>query len=474
MSSGELVLGVIGLDLALLALGFCLLSPFLKGLGPRVAASYAGVALLAGAAAAGVTLSAIAVAGLPTGPPAFGVAAGALAALGLLAGRLAARRDVPLAIRPAGPTAAAPLLLDLVAAGAALLVAAICAFALVGGFRSSPWLDDAWSFWLPKGLTLAQGGVDARLWAPSPGYVQFTNPDYPLWWSILAALATKFTGAVDLRAVNGQLAIFAVAFVAAAARLLWGLVRPWLLWPSLLLVVAAPEFFRQAQGGGADIPLAAYLALFVVCGALWLVRREPYTLVLAFLFGAAAASIKNEGVPQLLLFAAIVGIAGLQAGLRLVGLLWGAAVASILASAPWLVWRIAHDVPSEFALARLSPANLLDRTERVQPTVDALRTHLLSPREWLASVVLMAVLAVAAVALTRRPLFLLPPILVGAGFLFWVYVYWADTLDLQYRLRDSSYRVVDGLVLVACVSVPVLAEHVVGRRGAPATGPQSR
>src|SRR5581483_4202409 len=106
-------------------------------------------------------------------------------------------------------------------------------------------------------------------------------------------------------------------------------------------------------------------------------------------------------------------------------------------------------------------------TSRIDPTLSALRHDLLSPRQWLVAVPLAAVLAAAAALRTRR---LLPLALALALlFAFLVWVYWADSQDLGYRLSTSGYRVVDTLTLLAAAASPVLAEALVragrGRSG---------
>src|SRR5207248_3254815 len=111
----------------------------------------------------------------------------------------------PLATRLMGldadPRRAAPprtLSGDVVATVAAFGIVAILGIGLVGGFRASPWLDDTWYFWLPKGRALDLAGLDPRLWTPQPALhmlfghdyesLTFIRPDNPLWWSILLNL----------------------------------------------------------------------------------------------------------------------------------------------------------------------------------------------------------------------------------------------------------------------------------------------
>jgi hypothetical protein len=340
---------------------------------------------------------------------------------------------------------------------------AIAGFALVGGFRSSPWLDDTWGWWVPKGLVLSAHSLVPGLWTGSWGFI-WISPDYPLWWSSLSALDLRFVGGIDLRAIDAQLTILVLAFVAALGRLLWGHVRPWILWPGLVLVVAMPELFRQAQGGGGDVPLALYLALFCVSAVLWLSRHEPIALLASLTFAAAAVQIKSEGAPQLLLLAAALSPLGLEAGLRRLAWLWGTVGVSLALAVPWFAWRSSHHVHGDFALSRaLDPSYLSSRTGRIWPAIHALAENLLSPRQWLLALPLLVALAllVALRERSRLPLVLL--FIVVVDFLFWVWVNWSDPLDLHYRLATSSYRVIDTAALVCAAFVPLLAERLVWR-----------
>jgi len=113
-----------------------------------------------------------------------------------------------------------------------------------------------------SGLLVQHLGLDPRLFTWDSAYVHFEVLDYPLWWSVVMALDQRVVGAVDVRAVDAQLAILAVAFLAAAARLLAPLARPWLVGGGLLLLATSPAYFHHAQAGMADLPLAIFLALF--------------------------------------------------------------------------------------------------------------------------------------------------------------------------------------------------------------------
>jgi hypothetical protein len=141
--------------------------------------------------------------------------------------------------------------------------------------------------------------------------------------------------------------------------------------------------------------------------------------------------------------------------------LWAAVGGALALAAPWFAWRSAHGIHGDFTLGRaLDVAYLSDRTERVRPALDALRHNLLTPRDWLLAVPLLAALAAAAAVRRRSAFLLVPLVLVVADYAFWVWVNWADPLDLVYRLSTSGYRVVDTAALIAAAFTPLVAERV--------------
>ena len=463
----RLVAGVLGFNALLLAVGYCLLSVSLAGSRLVTWASYAGVALLVGASLVGVGVFTAAVAGFATGVATLSVVAVLLALVGLGVRVFAPERLRAWLAAPAAPAQpeSSPR------ARAAALVAgfgvvAIGLFALVGGFRSSPWLDDVWGIWLPKGVALNQLGLDSRLFTDGGEFVSFEVLDYPLWWAIMLSLDLDFVGAVDLRAANAQLTVLALAFLGSVARLLFGHVRSWLLAGALLLLAAAPEFFRHAQGGIADLPLAIYLALSLLTAIAWLATHRGLYLVLTFAFATAALAIKSEGLPQLVIVLAVISIAAWRRARPGLPALWMAAAAALLTAVPWSVWRLVHDVDSQVPLSdALAPGYLLDRTERIGPSAEAIARHLTTPREWLVVVPLLLALSVVGAIRHRQAFWLTPALLVAAVFGFWIWAYWAESESLDYLLSTSSYRIADSLVLLAWVLVPVQGELLLARLG---------
>jgi len=447
--------GVPAVNVVLLAVGFCLLAPALRGLRPLAWISWAGVALLLGAALVGLGLFLAAILGATTGPWTFAAVAAFLAAVGLAAAMLVPRGLLAPPAPPVRPRSG--LFAEAAATVTAAAVVVLALALLVGGFRSSPWLDDAWGIWLPKGIALSRVGLDERLFVPNGAYVHFEVTDYPLWWSALMGLDVRVAGEVDVRAMNAQLGILAVAFLAAVARLLWGWVRPWLLLASLLLLAASPEFLRHAQSGMADLPLAVFLSLSLLAGVLWLFTGRGFYLGLVVVFGAAAAAIKTEGLPEVVLLLALLA---LLAPRRRAGL-WLAGAVVAATALPWLAWRAVHDIGGRVALGDgLDPGYLADHADRLGPGVEGLLSHLLDPTEWLLLVPLGVALAIAGFARGRRAAWLALPALLAVGFAFLAWAYWADRDEIDYLVATSAYRVVDPLVLTAALAIPLLAERL--------------
>jgi hypothetical protein len=112
----------------------------------------------------------------------------------------------------------------------------------------------------------------------------------------------------------------------------------------------------------------------------------------------------------------------------------------------------------------LDPGYLADRAERAGPAAREVAEQLLHPH-WLLVVPLLTILGVAAFVRLRRPLALAPLVAVAALYAFWIWAYWAETENLDYLLATSAYRVVDTILVVAALSLPVLAEALVERDG---------
>ncbi|HWE82672.1 MAG TPA: hypothetical protein VG265_13565 [Gaiellaceae bacterium] len=466
--------GVASIDAVLLACGYCVLALPLRRLRAALWASYAGLALLAGAGIVGIELCAVAVAGGKTSPGALEACAAATAVVGLAVRVLRPGWSTPVAAAPRRASPPRSFWALAISTAAGFVLAAVGVIALVGGFRASPWLDDTWTFWAPKGIALDRLGLDHRLFLGADGYLPFAHLDYPWWWSILLGNDLHAAGGVDLRVVDGQLTILVIAFVGTVVRLLWGYVRPTILLPGIALLACSHELLDQTQSGGADLVLAVYLVLFLLGAGFWLRGGEGFWLLVAGLGGAVALQVKTEGLPQLLLFAAVATLFGRQAGARRLLGLWSTVALAFLSAAPFLVWRRIHGLHNDIDYGKaLDPSFLFGRTGRVGQASETLARHLLTPTEWLFLVPLVLVLGATLAWRTREPRWLAPAALVVAGFAFWVWVNWADVYPLAYRLATSSYRIIDPIVVAAGVAVPVLAERLAQLRSPDGSPPRA-
>ena len=456
--------GVLLVNVVAALVGYALVFPASRSLVTTL--SYLGLAIVVGTGAIFVTLGVLAPFGLRIGLGVFLVVAAALCVLGyVLRRRLRSSLDSPPA--PAPRT----LLEDAVVTISGFGLVALAAIVLVGAFRSVPWLDDTWYFWLPKGRALDLTGLDPSLWRPDPHFtasygdgqetLRFIRPDNPLWFSMLLARVVPSGARFDFRAANVEMAILLVSFVGATARLLWGRVRTVVLLPALLLVFAAPELLRQAQGGAADVPLALYLALALLAAAGWLAERRPVALLLLVVFGAAALAIKTEGLFELPLFLAILSLFAWPAGRALLPL-WAACAGAVATLVPWLVWRSVHGVSNVFSIHdALSPSYLGDRTGLLRSAADTLGHDFTSIRHWSLILPLTIVLGAAAALRDRRILWLAPAAGLLAAYALFVWVSWADP-EGNFRLIASAYRYVTPPLVTAGVFLPILAERTLG------------
>jgi hypothetical protein len=242
------------------------------------------------------------------------------------------------------------------------------------------------------------------------------------------------------------------------------LIRPWILWPLLLLLALSPELLHQTQSGGADLPLAVYVALTVLAATGWLASRGGIFLVLTAIFAATAASMKIEGVPQLVIIVALPAALLSRRAVGRVSALYGALAMGFVLASPWFVWSRAHGIRSEFRLSRaLDPGYLQDHTARVRPSAHEIAYQLTNVRAWTVLVPCLLVVTVLAWIVERRLVTLAPVAVLATACLFWVWVYWAGPIDLDFWLTTSAYRVVDASILAAGLSIPILAELIARR-----------
>jgi hypothetical protein len=408
----------------------------------------------------GLALSSLVVVGLRSSLPVFGATAGVLAAVGLAAGVMRPQSITRTASGAREGEIASGAKRWLAAASGGTIVA-MCCIVLVAGFRSSPWLDDAWTFYLPKGIELSRAGLDQRLFVPNSHFAAFIGPDRPLWWSVIGGLDTSAVGHIDLRAINAQMAVLYVAFAAAVTRLLWVHVRRAILLPAILLALAAPELTAHTQSGGADLPLAFFLALGVLAASLWLTRPEPLLFFVFVVCTATALNTKNEASILVVGFV-LVGacFACAQAGRRYLILMGGAAL-GFATLIPWLAWTRLHGVNNAaLGLRELDPVHLWHTRDRLEPALRAVTHQMLEPRQWFGAVPLLIGASIAVAVRERRLAWLGPPALVGVGLALLVWIYWAGSVELTFWLDTSAYRVVDSVMLATAVALPFVVERL--------------
>ena len=107
---------------------------------------------------------------------------------------------------------------------------------------------DAWAFWVPKAKAIYFfGGLDEQVFTTAAG------PTYPPVVPILDAAAFHAMGGADTVTLHLQFWFFVTGAVAAVACVLHRHVPAWLLWPSVVLVLALPRFAERLLRPQADV-----------------------------------------------------------------------------------------------------------------------------------------------------------------------------------------------------------------------------
>ncbi len=450
------IAGVLALHLFLLGIGTSLVW---AGRGFRTAAEavrLGGLSLLTGLAAYGLASVVVLVAGIPYRLPTMLAIGGVITAGSLLVGRRAGRG------RPAlrGPSGAPPLTLA-VAPLVALL--AVLAAAVFRAGRLEPLVAyDAWAFWVPKAQALhAFGELDEGFFTSLPG------PSYPPLVPAIEATAFRFMGDVDVVTLHLVFWGVAVAFVWAVAGVLAPRVRPLLLWPTVLLLVATPDLVDRALQPQADLTLDWLFGGAVLLTALWVVERRPALLVGAALLLAAGTVTKREG---LLLAACLVAAAGLATWRRR-GEAWPplllAAGAVALAGLPWRAWFTLRDIPGDGPEA--GGSGLLDELDRAWPSLRLAVETAFEPRLWLL-VLPLAIVAIVLSAVARSRALavfsggLLALLTLGSAWVMWSF----PSLPLTQDPATSPIVRLTGAAIVASgVLLPLLLERGWGIRFVP-------
>ena len=300
----------------------------------------AGLGYLVGIAVFGALWTELLVLGVPFGS--WGIAlslAGGICA-GLGAGLLLGRR-LPRGLRDPSRGATPPAALLVTAAGVALTGLMLEALFRAARLQSLQ-AYDAWAFWVPKAKAIYFfGGLDEQVFTTAAG------PTYPPLVPILDASAFHAMGGVDTVTLHVQFWFFVTGAVVAVAGVLSRHVPAWLLWPSVVLVLALPRFGEHLFVPQADVLVDLFFVVGALLLVLWLRDGDAWRLIAATLLLAGATLTKREG---LLFAAAALGVAlGASYGRRRAAWqpLVAAAVAVVALAIPWRLWYRSQGIGGE-------------------------------------------------------------------------------------------------------------------------------
>jgi hypothetical protein len=411
-----------------------------------------GLAYMVGVAVAGILAAHLALLDLPFGLLELGLVAVASVALG---GWRLRRAAVDARRRTRAPRSEIEWVSLVVGVAAAAILGILLVHA-ARAFAVRPLKEwDGWAIWATKAKALYEyGGVNDLVFAT------YEPVAHPILLPSLEAIGFRAMGAFDGTLVHVQLVALAFGFAAAVWSLLGDRVPSAVLGVGLLALLSATPVLAQLSSNHADVPLAFFFGLGLVCVARFVVAGEAWTLVVAALFLGASALTKSEG----LLFAAsaIVAAAAVTTAAReWLRLAWIAVcAAAVLATiAPWRLYLAANDLGNaEYRLSdALDPGYLAERSERVRPAVSRLWDELLRP-EWgmLPLLALVSLLAAAFAGRYRLAAFaVLWPLLAFGGL---VVVYWISVVPIELTLTWTAGRV----IVAPVVGAATLALLLVG------------
>ena len=442
--------GLLALDLLLLATGTCVL--YATGLvrDSRGALRLAGLSFVAGWARYGVLASLALIVGLSL----TAVQTIALCVLITAAALLIGRR-VPAAPTPRAESAGPPWLRWVGIAAAALLALYFAAFLVRAFVSPAEEFWDGWAFWLPKAKAIYYfGGLDT---GPG-GFTHFASRDYPPLLPGFDATAFHFMGGAHPSVLPVHV-VPGASFLGAAGALLIRRVPSGFVWPVLAALALTPRFSSNLLSSIADQPVAIMLSLAAVCGALWLLEDGRPWLVLCGILLAAAALLKNEGLLFGLVLVAALGVGVLVEGGKRWRPILALACVPLLAIVPWKIWAgLARPTDVvRLLLLVIPPAPRTARRPRRQAWDGADRSPAVRPRPVPVVADGAAVSATAALLARRRPaLALLPTVFFALAFLGLAFLYWIGSIPLDFWLNMSAERVAVSLVIVPGVLLPLL------------------
>jgi hypothetical protein len=199
---------------------------------------------------------------------------------------------------------------------------------------------DAYSHW----------GLRAQAYALAGGSIVSAHSEheyYPPLVPLLEAWLYLHRGGVSIDLGKTVWALLGSAFALCLAQhLRLSLRSPWLApWLAAAIVVATTGLLEGFWTGQADLPLTAYLTLATLAIVQCQRAPEKRWLILAAIFGAAAALTKFEGLPRVGVVVAALGVEVLLSRRR--SGLFGAAVlglAAVLAALVWTTFELTHGI----------------------------------------------------------------------------------------------------------------------------------
>jgi hypothetical protein len=463
-----------GADFLLLCAGFGVL--FAIGIRPRGALSTfgaVGLAYLTGCAVVPLALTLTLVMGIPFTVPVFLLVVLACIAVGVwrTRGDLGRRSDR----RPRSELRSwRSWSIDTWVIAA--FVIAFTGFAVIGLLNAleSPMTEgDAWTIWVRKAQILTEHD---SLWLPffKNSVYSFAHLDYPLQIPIFEAIHSRAAGSFDTQALLGHLWLLLIAFIWAAAYVVhvYGRVRPIVWAPVLLLVATAPAIWQQSSGD-ADLPMAMFACIGVVASGIWLRTGDKRALALGAVMLAAAANTKNEGTATVMGAIITLGVIVLARKLDRRAFAFAAGYVVVFGVLPWRLWLSHQGIKGDVPVGKsLNPGYLIERFDRVWPTVKAIALQLADQGRWAYIVPLAAVFIVAALVsnLGRR----IAAFYLGVFALSWagfVATYWISANELSWYLETSVSRIVTVLVLICAAAVLHLSGIFLDALGRPFGGP---
>lgn len=319
---------------------------------------------------------------------------------------------------------------------------------------------DSWSIWARKAILLTEYDHLPTVFLTSPAYA-FAHSDYPLLIPLYESSWFRAIGNSDTQSLHVWFWILFVAFLWSTAYVASRVVRPVIWAPIVGLVAVIPAIRTQLMTMYADVPMGLFLMLGVLLLGLWLARKRRRDLGLSVILLAAAASTKNEGLTAAtsawaaILIVTLVAPQSPATRLKAVTPLLVATVAFAALIAPWRLWQFAHHITSEIPVGHgLNPSFLLERTDRIQPTVHAMFAEVTNQGNWYYVLPIGLALIIAGLATSdvrRIAAFYGLATLTAATTVLWAYI--ISGAEITWLITTSADRTVVGPMMILTAGI---------------------